>query len=171
MPTLTLFSPLFFTFLAFILKAIESSFFPNLGIPAGFTPDLNLVLIVFLTSRPLGLRCLLAAAGISLTTSLFSSSPGIIQPILHLAIFFAGCHLNRTVFMNHIFPQALFAGTCKLLLTIFLGIAIGSPDFSNLILKAFGGIITTTIFAIPILFCLNTLQARYIPSNPNILSA
>ena len=170
MNTLALFSPLFFTFTAFILTAIESSFFPNLGVPAAFTPDLNLVLIIFLTSRPPGLRCLLAAAGISLTTSLFSSSPGITQPLLYLSIFFVGCHLNRTIFMNHIFPQAIFAGICKLLLTFCLGLTMGSPIFFNIILKALGGITTTTIFAIPILFFLNTLQDRYLPTNPKSIS-
>jgi len=171
MHTLALFSPLFFIFAALIMTAIESSLFPNLGIPAAFTPDLNLVLIVFLSSCPLGLRCLLAAAGVSLTSSLFSSSPGFLQPILYLAIFFAGCHLNRTIFMNHIFPQAFFVGICKLFLTIFLGAATGSPIFIDITLKAFGSVTTTTIFAIPILFSLNALYDRYMPANPNSISA
>lgn len=170
MHTLALFSPIFFTFTAFILTAIESSFFPNLGVPANFTPDLNLVLIVFLSSCPLGLRCLLAAAGISITASLFGSSPGFLQPLPYLAIFFVGCYLNRTIFMNHIFPQAFFAGICKLFLTFFLGLTSASPTFFEITLKGLGGITTTTIFAIPILLFLNTLYDRYLPANPNSIS-
>ncbi len=172
MNTLALFSPLFFIFAAFILTAIESSFFPNLGVPAVFTPDLNLVLIIFLTSRPPGGRCLLAAVGISLTASLFSSAPGIIQPLGYLFIFFIGCHLNQTIFMNHIFPQAIFTGIGKLLLTLILGFAM-SPFllFPDIILRAFGGAVTTTLFAFPILLYLNTLHKRFSPTNPNRLSA
>ena len=172
MNTLTLFSPLYFIFAAFLLTAIESSFFPNLGVPAVFTPDLNLVLIIFLTARPPGVRCLLAAVAISLTASLFSSAPGIMQPLGYLFIFFIGCHLNQTIFMNHIFPQAIFTGLGKLLMTLFLSFAISPfPLFSNIILKAFGGAVTTTLFAFPILLYLNTLHERFSPTNPNHLSA
>ncbi|MCD6534802.1 MAG: hypothetical protein J7L25_12145 [Deltaproteobacteria bacterium] len=172
MNTLTLFSPLFFTLAAFILTAVESSFFPNLGVPATFTPDLNLVLIIFLTSCPPGIRCLLSAIGISITTSLFSSAPGIIQPIGHLFIFFIGCRINQTIFMNHIFPQAVFAGIGKFFLTLFLSFATGSIlPFSNIIFRAFGGTITTALFAFPILLYLNTLQERFIPANPNSISS
>ena len=171
MHILSFVSPLLFTFAAFILTAIESSFFPNLGVPAAFTPDLNLVLIIFLTTCHRDLRCLLPATGISLTSSLFSSSPGIMQPLLYLFIFIIGGHLNRTIFMNHLYPQAIFAGICKLFMTIFLGIAIGSPNFFNLILKVFGGVVTTTIFAIPIIFFLNTFKDRFLPANPNSITS
>ena len=172
MNTLALFSPLFFTFAAFILTAIESSFFPNIGVPAIFTPDLNLVLIIFLTSCPPGIRCLLSAIGISITTSLFSSAPGIMQPLGHLFIFLIGCRLNQTIFMNHIFPQAIFAGIGKLLLTLFLSFAM-SPmlPFSNIIFRALGGAVTTALFAFPILLYLNTLQERFTPANPNSISS
>ncbi len=172
MNTLALFSPLFFTFAAFILTAVESSFFSNLGVPAVFTPDLNLVLIIFLTSRTPGIRCLLAAVGISLTASLYSSAPGIMQPLGYLFLFFIGCHLNQTIFMNNIFPQALFAGIGKLLLTLFLSFAISPfPLFPGIILKAFGGVATTILFAFPILLYLNTIHERFSPTNPNHLSA
>ena len=171
MNTLALFSPLFFTFAAFILTAVESSFFPHLGVPATFTPDLNLVLIIFLTSRPLGERSLLAAAGISMTTSLFSSTPGILQPLIFFSIFLIGCRLNQTIFMNHIFPQAIFAGIGKFLLTLFTGFSMGlSPLFPDILLKAAGGTATTILFAFPILFFLNTLQEHYLPTNPSGLS-
>ena len=168
MNTLALFSPLFFTFAAFIMTAIESSFFPNLGVPTIFTPDLNLVLIIFLTSCPPGGRSLLAAIGIALVSSLFSSSPGTLQPLCHLFIFLLGVRLNQTIFMNHIFPQAVFAGIGKLLITFFLGITmVSSQLFSSAILRAFGGAATTTLFAIPILFFLSALQKKHWPTNPN----
>lgn len=172
MNTLALFSPLYFTFAAFFLTAIESSFFPHIGIPAIFTPDLNLVLIIFLTSCPPGGRCLLAAIGISLTTSLFSSSPSIIQPLGHLFIFLLGCRLNQTIFMNHIFPQAVFTGIGKLLLTIFLSFTMSSSTLflNNTILRALGGATTTTLFAFPILLYLNILHKKFSVANPKTLS-
>lgn len=170
MNTLALFSPLFFTLAALILTAIESSFFPNLGVPTTFTPDLNLVLIVFLTSCPPGGRCLLAAFGIALVSSLFSSTFNTLQPLGLLFIFLIGCRLNQTIFMNHIFPQAIFAGISKLLLTIFLGFTTASPLFQDIIFRAVGGAVTTTLFAFPILFLLNTLQERYLPNNSSSLS-
>lgn len=168
MNTLAFFSPLFFTFAAFILTAIESSFFPHFGVPPAFTPDLKLVLIIFLTSRPLGGRSLLTAAGISLTTSLFSSTPGILQPLIFFSIFLIGCRLNQTIFMNHILPQAVFAGIGKLFLTLFTGFSMGL--FPDIILKAAGGTATTILFAFPILLFLNTLQEHYLPTNPKSLS-
>jgi len=150
------------------LIAIESSFFSNLGISAALTPDLNLVLIIFLTSCPPGIRCLLSAIGISITTSLFSSDPSIMQPLGHLFIFLIGCRLNQTIFMNNIFPQAVFAGIGKLLLAVFLSLAAASAlSFSNIIFRALGGAVTTTIFAFPILHYLNTLQKRFSPVNSN----
>ncbi|MBN2809972.1 MAG: hypothetical protein JXR80_10815 [Deltaproteobacteria bacterium] len=170
MQTLTLFSPLFFTFAAFILTAVESSFFPNLGVPPAFTPDLNLALIIFLSSCPLGLRTLLGAIGITLATNLFSSFPGMLQPLLYLSIFLVGCLLNRTIFMNHLVPQAVLAGSGKLFMTLFLGLTAGAPIFSNLLLKALGGIITTTLFTFPILFFLNTLQECFVPTNSSGIS-
>lgn len=164
MNTLALFSPIFFTFAAFVLTAIESSFFQNLGVPTIFIPDLNLVLIIFLTSRPPGIRCLLAAIGISLVSSLFSSSPGIVQPLGYLFIFLIGCRLNQTIFMNHIFPQAIIAGIGKLLLTLFFSFAM-TPIllFPEFIFTALGGAVTTTVFAFPILLYLNTIQERFSP--------
>lgn len=171
MNTLAFFSPLFFTVAAFFLTAIESSFFPNLGVPVAFTPDLNLVLIIFLTSRPLRGRSLLAATGISITTSLFSSTPGILQPLIFFSIFLIGCHLNQTIFMNNILPQAIFAGIAKLLLTLVTGFSMTPfPIFAGITLKAVGGTATTILFAFPILLFLNTIQEHYLPTNPNSLS-
>jgi hypothetical protein len=94
------------------------------------------------------------------------------QPLGHLFIFLIGCRLNQTIFMNHIFPQAIFAGIGKLLLTLFLSFATSTIlPFSNIIFRALGGAVTTALFAFPILLYLNTLQERFTPANPNSISS
>ena len=168
MKILVFFSPLFFTLAALFLSAIEASLFPHLGLPAYLNPDLNLVLIVFLTSCYPGLRSLLAAIGVALAASLFSSSPGFPVAFGHVAIFLIGSRLNQTVFMNHILPQALFAGISRFLLHGVAVLLVTTPD--HFFLRAGGGALTTAVFAIPLLALLNSLRERYLPQAANLIS-
>ncbi len=172
MSTLALFLPLYFTLAALFLSAIEISLFPSLGIPAICTPNLNLALITFLASSSFGWRPLLAAFGVSVAAALYNSSPGIIQPGLMLFIFFAGSRLKQTIFMNNIFPQALFTGCSSLFMTILLGVlATPQPPLGATIIVACGCALTTTIFTIPILSYLNTLQERFQPLNHDVITS
>ncbi|NPA25159.1 MAG: hypothetical protein GXO34_04975 [Deltaproteobacteria bacterium] len=169
MKILLFLSPLVYTLAALVLVAVESSLFPRLGIPTALTPDLNLVLIVFLTSTPFRLRGFFSALGISLAASLFGSSPGFPLAFGHLAVYFAGLWINQTVFMNHIFPQALFAGAGRFILT--LGAALMTVLPEHLFFKAAGGGLTTAMFAFPILFLLNLLRERYQPQTTSSISS
>ncbi len=171
MSTLSLFFPLYFTLAALFLTAIETTLFPHLGVPSVCTPDLNLALITFLASCSLGWRSFLAALGVAFASSLYSSSPGIIQPGIMLFIFFTGSRLNQTIFMNNILPQAVFAGSGKLVITVFLGLlAAPSPPFSTTVIGAFGCALTTALFTLPILAYLNMLQERFRPVNPDSIA-
>jgi hypothetical protein len=169
MKILVFLSPLFFTLAALFLSAIEASLFPHLGLPAFLNPDLNLVLIVFLTSCYPGLRSLLAAIGVALAASLFSSSPGFPVAFGHIMIFLIGSRLNQTVFMNHILPQALFAGGSRFLLQAIAVLLVSVPE--NFFFRAFGGALTTAVFALPLLALLNALRERYLPQAANLISA
>jgi len=172
MSILTFFLPLYFTMAALFLGAIEISLFPSLGVPATFTPELNLALITFLASCPFGWRPLLAAVGISVATALNNSSPGIIQPGIMLFIFFTGVRLNQTIFMNNVFPQAFFTGCSSLIMTLLLGVlAVPQPPLSNNIMVAIGCALTTALFALPILSYLNVLQERFRPLNPDSITS
>jgi hypothetical protein len=168
MKILLFLSPLLYTLAALFLVAVESSFFPRLGIPTALTPDLNLVLIIFLTSNPFRLKGFFSALGISLAASLFGSSPGFPTAFGHLAVYFAGLWINQTVFMNHIFPQALFAGAGRFTLTLVIALLTVLPE--HLFFKAVGGSLTTTLFAFPILFLLNVLRERYQPQITSSIS-
>lgn len=166
MSILSLFFPLYFTLAALFLTVIETTLFPNLGLPSICTPDLNLALITFLASCPLSWRTLLAAVGVSLATILCTSTPNIIQSGIMLFVFFTGCRLNQTIFMNNIFPQAFFAGCSKLVMVLFLYfLASPPPPFGKTLMVASGCAITTALFAFPILFYLNILQRRLQPLN------
>lgn len=172
MSTLSLFFPLYFTLAALFLTAIETTLFPHLGVPSICTPDLNLALITFLASCSLGWRSFLAAAGVAFASPLCNSSPGIIQPGIMLFIFFTGCRLNQTIFMNNILPQAVFAGSGKFFITVFSGLlAHPLPPFSSTIAGALGCALTTALFALPILSYLNTLQERFQPANPDSIAS
>jgi hypothetical protein len=172
MSIIAFFIPLYFTMAALFLGAIETSLFPNLGIPAILTPDLNLALLTFLASCPFGWRPLLAAAGVSIAAALNNSSPGIIQPGIMLFIFFTGGRLNQTIFMNNIFPQAFFAGCSSMIMTILLGIlATPQPPLGSTIMVAGGCALTTALFAFPILSYLNALQEHFRPLNPDSITS
>ncbi len=162
-------SPLVYILAALLLVAVESSLFPRIGIPSVLTPDLNLVLIVFLTSTSFRLRSFFSALGISLAASLFGSNPGFPSAFGHLAVYFAGLWINQTVFMNHIFPQALFAGAGHFLLILGAVLLTASPG--HLFFRAAGGGLTTTLFAFPILFLLNALRERYQPQSTSLISS
>ena len=170
MSTLSFLFPLYFTLAALFLTAIETSLFPHLGVPSIFTPDLNLALITFLASCPLGWRSFLAALGVAFASPLYSSAPGIIQPGIMLFIFFTGCRLNQAIFMNNILPQAIFAGFGKFVMTIFLGLlAAPLPPLSTTAIGALGCALMTALFTLPILAYLNMLQERFRPANPDKL--
>ncbi|MCK5681808.1 hypothetical protein KAI46_13455 [bacterium] len=168
MNILSLFFPLYFVIATLFFTAIETTLFPNLGVPSVCTPDLSLALITFLASYSLGWRSLLAAIGISLTVPLCKGTLGILQPAIMLFVFLVGCRLNQTIFMNNIFPQAFFAGCAKLIITIFLGLAVSpAPPLGKVLIVASGCALTTTLFAFPILSYLNTLQERFQEFNPD----
>ena len=172
MSTLSLFLPLYFTVAALFLGAIETTLFPNFGIPALCTPDLNLALITFLASCHFGWKTMLAAVGVSIAATLNSSSPGIMHPGIMLFIFLAGGRLNHTIFMNNIFPQAFFAGSSSLIMTLLLGLlASPQPPLGSNLIVALGCALTTTIFAFPILSYLNALQERLRPLNHDSLTS
>ncbi len=172
MSVLSFFVPLYFTVAALFLNAIEVSLFPNLGVPAICTPDLNLALITFLASCSSGLRPLLAAVGVSVAATLSNSSPGVIQPGIMLFIYFTGHRLNQTIFMNNLFPQAFFAGLSSLAMTILLGLlTTPQPPLGKTIIVASGGAVTTSLFTLPILFYLHILQERFRPLNPDSISS
>ncbi len=171
MSVLSFFVPLYFTVAALFLNAIEISLFPNLGVPAIFTPDLNLALITFLASCSSGWRPLLAAVGVSIASALSNSSPGIIQPGIMLFIYFTGRRINHTIFMNNLFPQAFFAGCSSLIMTILLGLlAVPQPLFGKTFIVASGGAVTTSLFTLPILFYLHVLKERFRPLNPDSIT-
>ncbi len=168
MKLLTLISPLLFTFVALLLTAVESALFPHLGIPAVLTPDLNLTIIVFLASCNPGLRPILSAFGVSLAATLFASKPSLPLLLGPMLVYFIAGRLNRTMFLNHLVPQALCAGCGRALLTICesLGTGIGSC-----LLPATGEFLTTTLFAFPILLCLNSLRERFLPRPGSLFPA
>jgi len=171
MSTLSLFFPLYFTLAALFLTAIETTLFPHLGVPSFCSPDLNLALITFLASCSLSWRSILAALGVAFASPLYNSSPGIIQPSIMLFIFFTGCRINQTIFMNNILPQAIFAGSGKFFMMVFLGLlAAPLPPFSTTIISASGCALTTALFTLPILAYLNTLQERFQPANPDSIA-
>ncbi len=170
MKILVFLSPLFFTLAALFLSALEASLFPHLWVPAYLNPDLNLVLIVFLTSCHPGLRSLLAALGVALAASLFSSSPGFPTAFGHLLVFLLGCRLNQTVFMNHILPQALFAG-CSFFLLHGAAVLFAAAPEHFFFFRALGGALATAVFALPLLALLNVLRERYLPQAVNLISA
>ncbi|MBN2705041.1 MAG: hypothetical protein JXR89_01210 [Deltaproteobacteria bacterium] len=164
-------SPLLFTLGALFLSALESSLFPHLGIPAYFIPDLNLALIVFLSSRSLGGKVLLSAAGIALCASLFGSPPGIGQPLSYLFMFFAGYGLNQTIFLNNLFPQALFTGLAKGIMTVLSCLNGAAPPTPGLfLLQTTGASLSTAFFALPLLFFLLSMTERCQPDGGNQLS-
>ncbi len=172
MSTLSLFFPLYFALAAFFLTAIETALFPRLGVPSIFTPDLNLALITFLASCPFDRNSFLGALGVAFASPLCNSSPGIIQPGIMLFIFFIGCHLNHTIFMNNIIPQAVFAGLGKFAMTVFVGfMAAPRPPLSITAIGALGCALTTALFTLPILVCLNMLQERFRPANPDSIAS
>jgi hypothetical protein len=168
MKILLLLSPLLFTLAAVLLTAVESTFFSHLGIPAALTPDLNLALIIFLSSCGPDTKTILSALGVSLAASLFGSSPGFPLFMGPLLLFFIGLRLNQTMFMNHIFPQAVFTGLGRALLTLG-GILAGAAG-DHILLQALAGFISTTIFALPLLLLLNHLRDRFLPQAANLLS-
>ncbi len=172
MNTLSFFFPLYFTLAALLLSAIETTLFPHLGVPSIFTPDLSLALITFLASCTPGWRSFLAALGVAFASPLYSSSPGIIQPGIMLFIFFTGCRLNQTIFMNNLLPQAVFAGSGKFVMTIFLGLLTAPlPPLRTTAIGALGCALTTTLFTLPILAYLNALQERFKPANPDSIAS
>lgn len=94
--------------------------------------------------------------------SLFAGQPGLLNPLGYLLIFFAGRHLNRSIFLNHIMPQAIFTGLGKFLLTIMLGFAqTGSiVFFGATIIQALSSALLTAFFALPLLLFLFSLRQR-----------
>ncbi|HDS15025.1 MAG TPA: hypothetical protein ENN66_00025 [Proteobacteria bacterium] len=168
---LSFLSPLPFTLGALFLSAIESSLFPHLGVPVYLIPDLNLALIIFLSSRPLKGRVLLSAAGIALCASLFGSFPGIGQPLSYLFIFFAGYGLNQTIFLNNLLPQALVTGLAKAIMTVIYSLpSVASPTLGLFLLQTTGAALSTAFFALPLLFFLFTITERCQPDGGNQLS-
>jgi hypothetical protein len=171
MSTLTFFFPFYFTLAALFLTAIETTLFPNLGIPSLYAPDMTLALITFLASCSLGWRSIFAAVGVAFTAPLSNNSPSILQPMMTLFIFFIGNRLNQTVFMNNIFPQAFFTGSAKFLMAVSLPLLVSpSPPLGQTIQTAFICALTTALFAFPILSYLNSLQEHFQSSTGSITS-
>ena len=155
-----LFLVLLYLIAGLFLSVLQSSVFPRLGF-ANISPDLHYVLIISLPGAfPVWLGIIVAIILGIITDTFLLSTTGF-HTIGFLCLYYVLVYLQQTVYFDHLLFKAFMAGLGHFILFLLLQIFLVEHTSRTMSFHLASGMIaalTTSIFAIPLLYVLQTFN-------------
>ena len=155
------FLALIYIALGIFLSVLQVSFFPRLGF-ADISPDLHYILIISLPfTFPVWLGTIIVILLGVITDTFMLTSSGL-HIIGFLCFYYILVYMQQTVYFDHLLFKAFMAGMAYFILFLvqqFFLTAHGSMMAAHFhLIPGLGTALATTVFAIPLLYLLQTLN-------------